>query len=232
MKKQIFPVDKYQLIDNKCVDVVRSISNRNKQEWTGCGGGGGGGFGVPSDERGCRTGAPRAAGSDWTGSTGTGATSAGITCTTPPARRWCTSWPASAWFTTPESTARGFTWDTTMTSSGETATPASLHVRGFRISATDWIVCGARKVRPDGWKALWVIKIQRVHPLGSRTTTSSSVIEFGSWLSSGFSGGSERECLSALWGPEKTSSKRERDKLFWMKSVEVKTVSPSNCEYP
>lgn len=44
--------------------------------------------------------------------------SAGITCTTPRGRRLCISWLESEWFTTPESTHRSFTWDTTMTSLG------------------------------------------------------------------------------------------------------------------
>lgn len=95
------------------------------------------GPGVPSDEWTCRTGAPRAAGSDWTGSTGTGATSAGITCTTPRGRRWCTSWLEWAWSTTPGSTARGFTWDTTMTSSGESPAPAALHLDKTNVEPSD-----------------------------------------------------------------------------------------------
>lgn len=62
---------------------------------------------------------PLTASWDWSGFMDTGATSAGITCTTPPGRRSSTSWPESGWFTTPENTPRSFIWDTTMTSSGE-----------------------------------------------------------------------------------------------------------------
>lgn len=60
-----------------------------------------------------------AASSGWSGCMGTGVTSAATTCTTPPARRWSTLWLGSGWFTTPESTAKNSSWDTTTTLSGK-----------------------------------------------------------------------------------------------------------------
>lgn len=60
-----------------------------------------------------------AASSGWSGCTGTGVTSAATTCTTRPARRWSTLWLGSGWFTTPASTAKNSSWDTTTTLSGK-----------------------------------------------------------------------------------------------------------------
>ncbi len=54
----------------------------------------------------------------WSGFMDTEDISAGITCTTPRGRRSCISWLESEWFSTPESTHRSFTWDTTTTSLG------------------------------------------------------------------------------------------------------------------
>lgn len=59
---------------------------------------------------------------------GTGASTAGTTCSTVRRGRWCTTWPPSPSSTTGCSTARGFTLGTTMTSS---ASP-------FTRSKTSW----------------------------------------------------------------------------------------------
>lgn len=105
-----------------------------------------------------------AASSGWSGCTGTGVTSAATTCTTPPARRWSTLWLGSGWFTTPASTAKNSSWDTTTTLSGKEVAWGGVEGLGVEVGRvrrrmTNWDFVESDLGAPWNKESLWYLGI-------------------------------------------------------------------------